>query len=177
MASARPLRDVFSELAASGPGAGADAVLAAHGHGELPEGLVAEAVVSYADTAPVEVAEHLAPFVMAHSPVYPAVTDPGSWLDVLTTAPEALDAEPEVALPEAVLDVDPADLDFGGGAPAAGTESLPDADDVLQDAPFDVPDDVQLPVVPAGEALSHVDEDTDEPVDFDDDLDSDVDDA
>ena len=44
-------------------------VLRASGHADLPDGLVAEAVVSYADTAPIEVAEHLSPFVMANSPV------------------------------------------------------------------------------------------------------------
>ena len=33
-------------------------VLRASGHADLPDGLVAEAVVSYADTAPIEVAEH-----------------------------------------------------------------------------------------------------------------------
>jgi hypothetical protein len=95
MAAARPLKDVFAEL--TGDDAGRpDAALAAGGHGDLPADLVAEAVVSYADTAPVEVAEHLSPFVMAHSGVPmdddAAVDGAAEWADLLATAP-ALEAE------------------------------------------------------------------------------------
>jgi hypothetical protein len=85
-----------------------DAVLRDNGHGDLPGGLVAEAVVSYADTAPVEVAEHLAPFVTAHS-VVPADglaavdPDPATGLDLLATAPAAtadLAGEPDDRWPD-----------------------------------------------------------------------------
>jgi hypothetical protein len=71
MTGARPLKDVFADLLGGGDGARPDpeAALAAAGHPDLPPELVAEAVVSYADTAPVEVAEHLSPYVIAHSGV------------------------------------------------------------------------------------------------------------
>src|ERR687890_805827 len=91
MASARPLRDVFADLTggeytADDP----DALLRDHGHA-LPDDLVAEAVVSFADTAPAEVAEHLAPYVMTHSAVGadPVAGDEPSvgWLDLLGSAP------------------------------------------------------------------------------------------
>jgi hypothetical protein len=157
MAPARPLRDVFNELTGSAAG-GADpqAVLAAAGHPDLPEGLVAEAIVNYADTAPAEVAEHLAPFVTAHGalPVQPedtAAAEPASWLDVLASAPDVLDADPAVdatgapvpgedasddGLPEhdpftldfgegvggAVDSIDDGALDFGDGATGAGAD-------------------------------------------------------
>jgi hypothetical protein len=97
MESAKPLRDVFNELVGDESArralvADRDAVLRDNGHGDLPGGLVAEAVVSYADTAPVEVAEHLAPFVTAHSVVpadglAAADPDPVTGLDLLATAP------------------------------------------------------------------------------------------
>jgi hypothetical protein len=151
MASARPLRDLFSDLAASGTGGDAEGVLDAHGHADLPEGLVAEAVVNYADTAPVEVAEHLATFVMAHSAVYPEAAsgpaDPTAWLDAVATAPvvDALDggafdgdgldgdafhSRGADDLTDAgdldsadldVADLDPADLDFGHGGHPAAS--------------------------------------------------------
>ncbi len=74
MEPVRPLREVFAELSA-GPRAGSDEPadprrwLADHGHPDLPDGLLAEAIVSYAGSAPVEVAEHLEPFVTAHGPL------------------------------------------------------------------------------------------------------------
>jgi hypothetical protein len=148
MASAHPLRDVFSELAATGRAVtDADAVLDAHGHADLPDGLVAEAVVSYADTAPVEVAEHLAPFVMAHSAVYPAAGHAESWLDVLATAPEPLVADEALDSPTPVeapaLDPDPADLDFGTGELAA-TPSWADANATGAEARADMDVPVHL---------------------------------
>jgi hypothetical protein len=103
MTNAQPLRDVFTALAGE-PGHEAPGdVLAAHGHPDLPEGLVAEAVVSYADTAPIEVAEHLAPYVMAHSPVPDQasfVEDPPDWLHALSGAAvaEPVDVDPGVTL-------------------------------------------------------------------------------
>ena len=117
MEPVRPLRDVFAELSAAGrpaPG-GADPaqVLAEHGHGGLPEGLLAEAIVSYADTAPVEVAEHLAPFVVAHSPVPVGpgdLADPGSPADDAPSVLHGLTllADAPHPFPD---DVDPAALD------------------------------------------------------------------
>jgi hypothetical protein len=102
MERARPLRDVFSDLvgtdSAGTDHAGPAEVLRASGHPDLPDTLVAEAVGSYADTAPIEVAEHLSPYVMAHSPV-PQVdapeADPAGWFDAVATAPAAdLGADP-----------------------------------------------------------------------------------
>jgi hypothetical protein len=97
MPPARPLRDVFTDLVGDAGAAGVPAgdpgqVLAEAGHPDLPPGLVAEAVVSYADSAPPAVAEHLAPFVIAHSPIPVAADepepDPAGWLDLLATAPD-----------------------------------------------------------------------------------------
>jgi hypothetical protein len=96
MDATQPLRDVFAGLAGTGDAGEPATVLAASGHDDLPDGLIAEAVVSYADTAPVEVAEHLAPFVRAHSAVPGPATDPPSWLTAVGTAP---------------VDVDPVGLD------------------------------------------------------------------
>lgn len=74
MDDVRPLHQVFTALtgteaepdpAALGP--------AARGF-DLPDDLLTEAIISFADTAPAEVAAHLAPFVTAHSPI--AAVDP-----------------------------------------------------------------------------------------------------
>jgi hypothetical protein len=114
MDATQPLRDVFAGLAGAG-GAGEPAtVLAANGHEDLPDGLIAEAVVNYADTAPVEVAEHLAPFVRAHSAVPGAADAAPSWLAAVGSAPTNVDA----------MGLDPAgpghDLDdVGAGASTA----------------------------------------------------------
>jgi hypothetical protein len=137
MESAKPLRDVFNELVGDESARGAlaadrDAVLRDSGHGDLPGGLVAEAVVSYADTAPVEVAEHLAPFVKAHSAVPadgPAAVDPdpATGLDLLATAPAGapvLGAEPDEGwidgLESAQTGTDPT---YAGGDDIDGLES------------------------------------------------------
>jgi hypothetical protein len=116
MGPARPLRDVFAQLGGEehephGQGVNPAELLAAHGHPDLPDGLVAEAVVSYADTAPHEVAEHLAPYVMAHGAAPlddadAAETDPADWVDLLSTAPVVDDLAVEPAgLDEAALDL------------------------------------------------------------------------
>jgi len=106
MATARPLRDVFADVAGDEGARASDPaeLLRTSGHGDLPDHLVAEAVTSYADTAPVEVAEHLSPYVMANSAVPGVETevDPSSWLEALATAPEPDDTA-----------VDPAGLDDG----------------------------------------------------------------
>src|SRR5215218_5765290 len=113
MATARPLRDVFTDLVGhDGSPADAAEVLRASGHADLPDGLVAEAVVNFADTAPLAVAEHLAPFVMAHSPVPQRAPeldadvdadvdgdlDAPSWLAALTSAPVPDGLDPAAAL-------------------------------------------------------------------------------
>lgn len=93
MNPARPLRDIFADPVAGGSGtdaAGPAEVLRAAGHPDLPDSLVAEAVGSYADTAPIEVAEHLSTYVMANSPVPlpdQAEVEPAQWLDAVSTAP------------------------------------------------------------------------------------------
>jgi hypothetical protein len=90
--TARSLRDIFASM--SHGSADPAAALAEAGHGDLPSHLVTEAIVNYADSAPVEVAEHLTPFVVANSAVpapvshaYP-VTDLHDGLSLLASAPD-----------------------------------------------------------------------------------------
>ena len=126
MDPASPLRDVFAQLAGEGqPHAeAAEELLAAHGHAGLPDGLVAEAVVNFADTAPHEVAEHLAPFVKANSavPLDDADADEDTadrgWFDLLSTAPEVDDLSAEPA------GLDDEALDFASAASAAATQAF-----------------------------------------------------
>jgi hypothetical protein len=139
MATARPLRDVFADATGDEAARASDPaeLLRANGHEDLPDTLVAEAVTSYADTASVEVAEHLSPYVMANSAVPGVETeiDPSSWLEALSTAPEMLAAtvdpaaagldqeplyEPDATAPDgASVDGGYAlDLDFGFGEAA-----------------------------------------------------------
>jgi hypothetical protein len=143
MAPARPLRDVFADLTGD-PSAADDpaALLRDQGHPGLPDHLVAEAVVSYADTAPVEVAEHLAPYVTAHSAVGadPVAGDepPAGWLELLGTAPDVAGDEPadidDLAPAPGEFDADAGldpdlGLDFGTGAGSASAiETGDDAD-------------------------------------------------
>src|SRR5688572_14405018 len=109
MATARPLRDVFADATGDEAARASDPaeLLRASGHEDLPDTLVAEAVTSYADTAPVEVAEHLSQYVMANSAVPGLGTeiDPSSWLEALSTAPEMLQATVDPAA--AGLDEEP----------------------------------------------------------------------
>lgn len=121
MASVRPLREVLADLVGD-TGArtgGPEAYLAEQGHAELPPELMAEAVVNFADTAPPEVAEQLAPFVTAHTA---GQSDAGEWFDLLTSASvEAADDLDGLAeAPEtwsSDFDQDPGPgLDFGTGA-------------------------------------------------------------
>jgi hypothetical protein len=122
----RPLRELLADLVgdAAARAGGPEAYLAEHGHTDLPPDLLAEAVVSFADTAPPELAEQLAPFVTAHT----AGEEPADWFDLLTTASPDLTGdvdgvdevddgpEPEDD-PWPDLGTDPgADLDFGAGS-------------------------------------------------------------
>ena len=178
---ARPLKDVFSDLVGD-PSAGADA-LAAAGH-DLPADLVAEAVVSFAGTAPAEVAEHLAPFVTANSGVPgEGGAETGEWFELLATAPDPDEVE-ELddgtvlgAAPTAHGATD--ELEFGAGADADD-----DADDAELDATADDLDEfdgtgtavdheplVDDPALDLDEMADDVDEDGDDGDDLPDDLD------
>ena len=166
MDSARPLRDVFADLTGNGAAAGdPEAQLRDQGHPGLPDHLVAEAVVSYAETAPAEVAEHLAPYVTAHSAVGAGETTgdepPAGWLDLLGTAPagpgladepadiDYLAPSPDELDEAAGLGPDPGlgldfGADFGTGAelvPAAGTG----AEDLAGAAPEGAGGGVEVP--------------------------------
>jgi hypothetical protein len=140
---ARPsLRELFAELSRTG-GDPAD-LLRAAGYGDVPEPLMAEAIVNYAGTAPLEVAEHLAPFAVAHGPV--PVPDPGavpsSGLSLLASAPavdvHGLAADTTVPVEHDVhdvhgavadhladhVDVDPSGLDDDTSAHAGAPHEL-----------------------------------------------------
>ena len=157
MAAARPLKDVFAELTGD-DAARPDAVLAASGHGDLPPDLVAEAVVNYADTAPVEVAEHLAPFVTANSgvPALDQAEGADDWSALLATAPTVeTGLDPDVDAPGTAGRRRPrADDDPGrrprrrlrhGAAAEPGAEA-PDVDaDSLDEAPEPVDATVEEP--------------------------------
>jgi hypothetical protein len=127
---ARPLKDVFAGLVGD-PSAGVDA-LAAAGH-DLPADLIAEAVVSFAGTAPAEVAEHLAPFVTANSGVPTEDAGSDDWFDLLATAPDP-DADEDLddgtviddAAPEAQAAI--GELEFGAGADADDPDAVTDDD-------------------------------------------------
>jgi hypothetical protein len=141
----RSLREVFESLAGD-PGADPAAALAASGHEGLPAHLLTEAIVSYADTAPPEVGEHLAPVILG------AAEDPGLGLELLTSAPPVTwddvpvdefavsdDVEPLAA--DDVPADDLPDLHFGAGDDAADLDS-PDGHDVPDhDAVDDATDD------------------------------------
>ena len=125
MASGRPLHELLADLVGDADAARAhgdpETYLAANGHPDLPPELVAEAVVSYADTAPVDVAEHLAPYVTTHSAVPTDEPPAEDWFGLLTTAPaEDLDADPGLDVPDdQPLSADHDDasrLDFGAGS-------------------------------------------------------------
>lgn len=136
MAPARALHDILAELAQAGGSVAAPAeALATAGHGDLPDGLVAEAIVSYADTAPAEVAAHLAPFVTDHSALARAVAGPdaagpelGDGWALLATAPAepVLAGSDEFAGEGPLSGRDPVDADHGTGD--LGTGDLGTAD-------------------------------------------------
>ncbi|GAA1884577.1 hypothetical protein [Asanoa iriomotensis] len=176
---ARPLKDVLTDLVGD-PSAAAGA-LAGAGH-DLPPELVAEAVVSFAGTAPAEVAEHLAPFVTAHSgvPVESELDDPADWPELLATAPAEPDAELDDALPldeSDTADAGLAELDFGAGDD--GTTG-PDPDLDLDTDPGGDLDDEPVavgggPDYPDEPATATFDAEFPEEAEDDDDLDDDLD--
>jgi hypothetical protein len=136
----RSLRELFASVSDPGGHGVGDptALLAAGGHGDLPGDLMAEAVVNYADTAPLEVAQHLAPFVMAHSAV-PGAAEAAHW--------SGDDAGPDIGEAFALLSTAPhapdADHPFDPGLDHAGVEHLvlPDGGaHVAPDPQHDVPD-------------------------------------
>jgi len=193
---ARPIRDLLADLVGDSEarrayGADPAGYLAANGHPDLPEPLMAEAVVSYADTAPVEVAEALAPYVTAHAPIPdPEPTpdpeaEPADWFDLLTSADptddDPFDEHPEA--PDTVHDwTDPSELDFGTGShadPAADhaipTEVAPDPTD--HDAPTadhePTPDWTPDPHFAPEPPIDGLDDDADDDEDEDEDEDED----
>jgi hypothetical protein len=105
---AGPLRGIFDRMVAGEP---ADL----GPYADLDPALLGDALVAYADTAPVEVAGHLEPFVTAATAGDPV--DPGTGLELLASAPPVL--HESVADPsfEAAADdaPEPADFDFGTG--------------------------------------------------------------
>lgn len=139
---ARSLHEVFQTLAGDPD---PDAVLAAAGHAGLPADLLTEAIVSFADTAPPEVAEHLSPVVLGAS------SDPGLGLELLTSAPQVTwDDELDTGEEPTWADEGPPleELDFGAGgdeldaldaldAPA-GAEAA-EAAETADDVPAEVP--------------------------------------
>jgi hypothetical protein len=157
MEPVRPLRDVFADLADhtdhSDPMAGPDGPAPAPAdprslladYADLPDDLLVTAIDSYANTAPAEVAEHLAAFVATPG------ADPADGLDLLASAPVGVwEGEVPVAGPENPEDdfedtgLDGADLvnagttDLGDG-PALDLDHLGWADslDLAETSPAD----------------------------------------
>ncbi|MGI5191082.1 hypothetical protein ACQEVI_23280 [Promicromonospora sp. CA-289599] len=143
----RPVHDVLRERTGSGdtPGAVADALRAA-GH-DLPHDLVAEAVASFADTAPTAVAEHLSSFTTAYGPE--GLADPAD-LDAAEMLPDGL------ALLASAPAVDQAShgeaIAFGTGA---GTGE-PNDDVVVPDVGADASDAFVLGDLDAADQLDPV---------------------
>lgn len=151
MAPARSLHEIFAGLTGDAAAHGeVAAVLHANGYADLPAELLTQAVVSYAETAPAEVAEHLAPLVMANSPVPgaegTALAESGSPLDLLAAAPTAVlddasldDAGFDAAsLDDAVLDGVPqldAAVEQTDDAHFLDEESLDEASDAVAGRP------------------------------------------
>lgn len=114
MPTSASLRELLDVVAGGGARTGPlSEVLAEAGYGEVPPDLLVEAVSSYADSAPLEVAESLSPFVVHHSP---AAVDAPEWGD---GGGAVLDLDdPEAALElltGAAPTVGPDDADVGGG--------------------------------------------------------------
>lgn len=104
------LQELFTELAGAGPGSAHPAeLLRTHGF-ELSAAEAAQALVSFAHSAPVEVAEQLQQYVMAHGPVPLEVTagEPADGLHLLAATPTVaeltgLDSDPAEGLDGANL--------------------------------------------------------------------------
>lgn len=155
MQPARPLHDLLTDLVGAGDAAGPADVLAANGHADLPDELVAEAVGSFADTSPIEVAEHLSTYVMANSPVPQPDAPPvdlASWLDVVTSAPASSDVDPTALLDDSgavqsayePAAVEVGDLHFGRGdsvAPDHHVSTVDSFEDGYEAAPALAPAD------------------------------------
>jgi hypothetical protein len=198
MQPARPLRDVLTDLVGEADAPGPADVLAANGHADLPDELVAEAVGSFADTSPLEVAEHLSTYVMANSPVPQPDAPPvdlASWLDAVTSAPPpGSDIDPTALIDDggalhessyepAAVEVD--DLHFGHGHAAAapdhhvstvdsfedgydGAPALASPDGTYDSAAPDPADLDHFPPLDDLPPLDDGDDDTDDPDDPDD---------
>jgi hypothetical protein len=171
MADVRPLREVLTDLVGDAGARldGAGAYLAEHGHADLPPELVAEAVVNFADTAPPEVAEQLAPFVTAHT----AGDEGGDWFDLLTSASpgdttDTLDgAEQPWSGDDLGADPGPG-LDFGAGAVDAMDTPAPLAKEAPLEAATDWPMAEEQDSTEVAEATtSEMIEDVDPTVDLD----------
>lgn len=154
MESASPLREAFTELLtdeaarhafAADPGG----FLAAYGHADLPGSLLAEAIVNFADTAPPDVAEHLAPFVTGHWDGSSDV-DAVAGLELLAAAPVAVDIDVPAGLddvdlpPTATIENVAPELDFGTGAepwdqPPPADDTPEPAEEAVFQAEFPVP--------------------------------------
>ncbi|WP_141014383.1 hypothetical protein [Nocardioides sambongensis] len=109
-----PLREVFARLAAGGSGAGEADALA----GLEPE-LVAEALVGYADTAPIEVAEHLEGFVTGATAGDADADAVRAGLDLLAHAPRPGDEELADDLLGPAVPTDPTSEPASDSGPAA----------------------------------------------------------
>lgn len=98
------LRELFEQLA--GGSEDPHATLEAAGYGDLEPHLVDEAIVNYAHGAPVEVAEHLSPFVVSHSGVPQGdegdhgSPDTSDGLSMLSSAPAPADLQPYHSEPD-----------------------------------------------------------------------------
>jgi hypothetical protein len=175
MESVHPLRELFDHLATRvtdvGDGTGGmggmdgmdgggpldpRAALDAAGHGGLPAELVAEALVNYAATAPAEVAESLAPFVIAHSGVPAEDGDPTDAVEppsvadgfaLLTGVAPAVGPDPIEGLGPDTSALDGLSPDGLAPEDAAPSAQDPPADDETtdpQDDPFDLEFDVEF---------------------------------
>ncbi len=177
---ARPLRDLLADLvgdaeARQAYGDDPAGYLAANGHPDLPSSLVSSAVVAYADTAPVEVASALAPYVAAHGPV-PDPDAQGDWFELLTAAsPVGADTFGE-HLDSGVSPgdwSDPAELDFGAGAGPVVEPTSGDVAPAAEDVPVETSQPewpVDAVAEPPVAGLPVEPDDDDEDVDEDDDF-------
>ena len=147
-----PLRELLTDLTRD-PAAQAlfaadpSGWLASHGH-DLSDDLVAEAVGSVSAVLPVEVAEHLAPFTIATSPI-PSIDDGPrpdglDGLDGLGLLSSAPDADADEGHVDVADGLDDGAGEFGAGASTAamdgaGTNGLDAPGDSFDDLDASVP--------------------------------------